>query len=73
MPDVLIVEARFRGRVQQVFVNGRLDFQIPVDSAVPEFDFEGTKPFTVTDCGERSRFDRYPLYPGDDALGFERG
>src|SRR4051812_32858648 len=73
MPDVLIVEARFRGRVQQVVVNRRFDFEIPVNGAVPEFDFEGAKFPAVSDRGERGGFDRNPLDPRDNAYWFGSG
>ena len=53
VPDVLVVESRFRTRVEERVVNIRRDVEITVDGAVAEFDFKRAEPFAVAHRRER--------------------
>ena len=73
VPDILVVEARFRICIEQGFVNIGRNIEIAINGPIPEFDFQRPKPLAVSHSGERRRFDRNALNPGDDAARLTPG
>ena len=70
--NILVVKARFRGRIQEVAINLRGDIEIAIDRAANKFDFQSMQPLAVTDGSEGAGLNRYALDMGNNTRRIRR-